>query len=252
MKNQGEQHEETTALRADIAREGGMGINLANEVIHIDEAALECEPVQLWKMQVDETGWLVGLPDHPQMWGVLDRLTPGVDVLVSLDPNFPGFVDLFEPLGITRAGELPRLGKGVLLGWNDECQDDVRPLGEIPESEWQPVESCPAMAEVYGRDAAGRVAVFLREENGGFYAIAEGLPSRKVGAVVEWCWLGGGDVETLPPVLRGEARGVISAQISPSEASDGSQAGGERGEALQSDSTPARRAAAGQGGEGEV
>lgn len=227
----------------------GEGIDITGDVIHIgnDELRLGDEPLELWKMQVDETGWLVGLLDHPQMWGVLDRLTPGVDVLVSLDPNFPGFVDVFEPLGVTRAGQLPRLGKGVLLGWNDECQDVVRPLNEIPADEWQAAASCPPMAEVYGRDTAGRVAVFLREQNGGWFAIANGLPNLPVGPVVEWCYMGAAEEPGLEVLTHTTAERALSAQKSPSDASDGCRVGDVRGEALQSAPTPARSSAAAGG-----
>lgn len=240
MKHEGE-HEETAAHKA------GAGIDMTGEVITIQEddlGRLYTDPVELWKMRVDETGWVVGLPGLDQMWGVLDRLTPGQDVLVSLDPNFPGFVDVFEPLGQTRAGKMPALGKGVMLGWNEECQDLVRPVGEIPEAEWKAAEACPEIVEVYGRDAEGRVAVYLREPNNGWFAIASGLPGRPVGQVVEWVFLSEeaevGGVSEAP----GADCGPFLAPESPSEASDESRMGGECGRGAATPPSYARRAAA--------
>lgn len=235
-------------LAGMVAR--GEGIDIMGDVVGMDEkemAKFLDVPTELWRMKVGADGWTVSAPEarvfddgRVAVWGMVRPMAPGMDLLVLADPNFPCFVELFQPMA---AGKQQPLGKAILLGWNEEVHEVVVPVHEVKE--WLAVADAPKNAELWVRDIHGRFGICLHEENGGWWSV--------VGDVKEpsaWAWLGELSEEKETVRVLGHGREAFLAQKSPSEASDGVQVGEERGQGVQGASTPARSSAAnGSGGE---
>jgi hypothetical protein len=233
-------------LAGMIAR--GEGIDMLGDIIQIDETEMAKyldAPSELWRMKVRADGWTVAVPDADgtdgvlSVWGMTRRMTPGEEVLVLLDPNYPSFVELFEPWSV---GMQKALGKAVALGWNDECQEEVQSVHEVKV--WRGLSDAPMNAELWVKDAEGRFGLCLHEPNGGWWAVCG-----EVKEPVAWAWLGELDedcVEELDEESRVVCRRIAGfwPQKSPSEASDGVRVGEERGRGVQGASTPARSSAA--------
>jgi hypothetical protein len=274
---QDETNNDEMGLRAEIAREGGIGIDATGERVTLwddggDETLL---PPELHKMRADETGWVVGTDGQRRMWGVFERLVPGQDVMVIVDA-YDSVAHVFEPLGQTRAGALPRIGQGLLLGKDNWEECVVRAVGEVPEGEWQAAATCPDDITVYVRDAAGRLASALRS-GPDWWVQAHG--AKPLGPVVEWAWLYAGGEYVLGKGVEGlrqlraaaglllektlntfgseerlreleAASAQLLGQMSPSDASDGLRMGAESGGVVASACRYARTSAASLNGKG--
>jgi hypothetical protein len=207
----------------------------------VDEVGvMVMEPIQLLIVAADDSGWnLCEEGGQGRRWCSLQIMKPGDWRVIVLDPNFPSFVDVFEHIkirgekGFVTGEEYAPKGRAVLLGWNEEVQEEVHSIGEVLESEWIPADSVPLGALLWVRDHEGRRGLSLHEMNR-WMPLAGGVEDPK-----EWFWLGRADVEGVAL----DQEGGFLAQNNPSDASDGFRTGGERGGAIQGDSTPTRTAA---------